>query len=304
MDDDAPLGTRAWAVLLAGVGVAAWVVPMARSLWLDETLTWWVVDGSVAQTVDRAWTYQQSPFAYLLMWPFARLDGASEVLLRVPSLVAAIVGAVLLWRLAERLVGRSAGPIAVLAWIGTWATIEASDARPYALALACTIGATAVLVAALDRPTIWRGAAYGLLAASMLWAHYLFAVVLPVHLLYAIVRHRRGAPRLPIAPTIAAIAAGTVAVAPLVGQVVSLWSRRQALATGGSSVLVAPLLIANLALIPAAIATLVLTRGRVRVTRTAVAAADRVLIVAWCLVPPVLLWLVSEVSATYFINGR
>ena len=300
-----PRTARVAGVVLAAVGVVVWAIPMTRSLWLDETLTWWVVRDGLGEAIDRALTYQQSPLYYVLVWPFAHLDGANEVLLRIPSLRGrGDRRRSCLARLAGRLLGPASRGVAVLALMGTWATVEASDARPYALALAFAIGSWLALVEALDRPRVRAAAVYGLLVAGMLWAHYLFAVVLLPQVLYAAMRRRRGATV--AGARDAAVAAGValVLLLPLAAQIGSLWSRRQELATGGSSVVLAPFLVANAVVVPAVLVALVVARGKLRFERTRIAADGGVLIVAWAAAPPVALWLVSVVSAPYFINGR
>lgn len=291
-------------VMLAAVGAVVWVMPMTRSLWLDETLTWWVVQGGIGQTVHRALTYQQSPLYYVLAWPFAHIAGPNEVLLRVPSLLAAIVTAILVSRLARRLIGPEAGGMAVLALFGTWTTIEASDARPYALALACAVGSTLALVEALDRPRVRSACVYAAAAAGMIWAHYLFAVVLVPHLVYAAARRRGGTTSIGWRAVVPGCALGLVLLLPLAGQIVSLWSRRQMLSTGGESLLVVPLLIANVVVVPAFLITVIGRRGRVSFARVGLANQGGALILGWCVFPPLMLLLISWVSAPYFLNGR
>lgn len=298
------LRPRTFFGVLAALGAVVWVVPMTRSLWLDEALTWWVVQGGIGQTVHRAIAYQQSPLYYLLVWPFAHIAGANEVLLRVPSLLAAIVTAVLVYRLARRLIGSEAGGMAVLALFGTWTTIEAYDARPYALALALAVGSTLALVEVLDRPRVRSACVYVVVAAGMLWAHYLFAPVLVPHLVYAVARRRAGTTNIGWRLVVLGCALGAALLLPLTGQIVSLWSRRQMLSTGGESPLVVPLLIANLVVVPAFLVTLIGRRGRVSFERVRLANQGGTLILGWCVLPPLALWLISSVSAPYFLNGR
>lgn len=286
------------------VGAVVWVLPMGRSLWLDETLTWWVVQGDLGQAISRAFEYQQSPLYYALVWPFAHIAGANEIWLRVPSVLAAIVTASLVWRLARRLIGADAGGVAVLALMGTWTTIEAYDARPYALALAFAAGATLALVHTLDHARVRTACVYGLLIAGMVWAHYLFAVILVPHAVYAAVRRRDRSTEVGWRLVLVSAAVGLLLLAPLAAQIASLWSRRQTLATGGTSPLVAPLLIANLIVVPASVVALIARRGRVSFAWVRLRDAGAVLLVGWSLLPPLVLWVVSSMSAPYFLNGR
>ena len=70
------------------VMVVLWIKPMVSSLWTDEFGTWWVINGSAHQVVDRAQAVQgQSPFYYLIAWIMRLLAGRSELWLRFPSLI-------------------------------------------------------------------------------------------------------------------------------------------------------------------------------------------------------------------------
>jgi mannosyltransferase len=278
---------------------------MGGSLWVDETLTYWVANADPAEVVHRALTYQQSPLYYLLVWPFARVTGGNEIVLRLPSVAASVVTAVLLWRLAQRLVpSPGSGAVAVIAFMGTAATLEAYDARPYALASAFSVGAALALVRLLDRPSLARAAAYGALAAGMLWAHYMFAPVLAAHAVYAAARVRRGSTSLRAKDAAAAIVVGTVLLAPLVGQIASLWSRRGTLSTTGLHPLLALGLVVPLIALPALLVAVVACRGRVRFVRASLSAQASALILAWSFLPWLFLWAATALSDADLLVGR
>ena len=107
----------------------------------------------------------------------------------------------LLYRLARTLIGREAARYAVLVFAATQVVaFEASEARPYALATLAVIASTYALVRWLDDGRRWSLAlVYALLAITVVWMHYLFALVLVPHALYAFVRLRRGETRCPFA---------------------------------------------------------------------------------------------------------
>src|SRR5207253_1569379 len=76
-------------------GVALWVVPIASSLWLDETGTYWVIKDGLAPAIHRSLAIQgQSPLFYLLELGALRLGGLHESTLRVPSVIAMAVASV------------------------------------------------------------------------------------------------------------------------------------------------------------------------------------------------------------------
>jgi len=298
-------GSRRTLILIGAVLVAVWVVPMSRSLWLDETITWWVVQGGIGQAIHRAISYQQSPLYYLLAWPFARAGGHSEFVLRVPSVLSAVAAAILLWRLARRVIGKQAAPFAVLAFAGTWASVEAHDARPYALALAFAIGAALALVELLDRPRARSACLYGLLVAAMVWAHYLSAVVLVAHGVYVVIRRRKGTTSIGWGPALVAVGLGLILVLPLAGQIASLWARRFALGTGGSAGFFGMfLLISNPVVVPAVAIAAAVCRARPSFVRFPLRDSGGALILGLTFLPPLTLFAASWATAPQFLNGR
>ena len=103
VEETADPGHVRWlAILTAVVIFSLWVMPLFSSLWLDELGTWWVVKDGAGDTIHRALTFHgQSPLYYLIVWSARVVGGRSELVLRLPSLIAAVVSAVLLYRLAR-----------------------------------------------------------------------------------------------------------------------------------------------------------------------------------------------------------
>ena len=196
VEETADPGHVRWlAILTAVVIFSLWVMPLFSSLWLDELGTWWVVKDGAGDTIHRALTFHgQSPLYYLIVWSARVVGGRSELVLRLPSLIAAVVSAVLIYRLALTLINREAARLTVLAFAATQTVaFEASEARPYAIATMVTIASTFALVRWLDDGRRWsRALVYALLAIAVVWMHYLFALVLVAHGVYAVIRLRRG----------------------------------------------------------------------------------------------------------------
>ena len=171
-----------WLLIVTAVVIGRlWLMPLFSSLWLDELGTWWVVKDGVGDTVHRALTFHgQSPLYYLIVWTARVVGGNSEVVLRLPSLIAAAVSAFLLYRLARNLIATEAARFTVLVFAATQTVaFEASEARPYALATLAVIASTYALVRWLDDGRRWSPALlYALLAVTVVWMHYLFALVL------------------------------------------------------------------------------------------------------------------------------
>ncbi len=97
-----------WAVTLLS-GAVLWLRPIASSFWEDELVTWWVIDGSFREMLHRSYAFQgQTALYYPVAW-LVRQIGDKEWVLRLPSLIAIVIAAFLLFRLATRLLDREFG---------------------------------------------------------------------------------------------------------------------------------------------------------------------------------------------------
>jgi mannosyltransferase len=301
---------RLLAAVTGVVVLALWVVPMTSSLWIDELGTWWVVRGSLGSTIDRAMTYQgQSPLYYVIEWAARTAGGGSEVVLRLPSLAASVGSAVLLAGLVRRLIGREAARISVLVFAATsLVAFEASEARPYAIATMAVVAATSALVRWLDDGGWKRGLAYALLAVLVVWVHYLFALALVSHVIYATVRVRRRQTASVSLRHLVTVAGIVVAgVLPLVVQADSLWGRRSSLSVPSDAsvvylvgVLVPPVLMGAIFLG----GLLARSQGRLAVSPPTVRPGSLLLFSTWLLIPVAALFLVSAATPVVLLSPR
>jgi len=201
------------AILAAILVARLWAMPLGSSLWLDEFGTWWVTDGGVARVLERARLFPQSvPYGWLIAAARSVL-GASEVALRLPSLIAMLAAAFAVLGLGRALFDRSTGLCAAAAFL-VFPQIEfaAADARPYALAVLGAVLSTGALVRWLDRGRARDALPYVLAAAATVYLQYLFATVLLAHALYA--WRRRGATAVSRPAAAAAMAALAVLLGP------------------------------------------------------------------------------------------
>jgi 4-amino-4-deoxy-L-arabinose transferase-like glycosyltransferase len=177
-------------ILVAITVVDLWILPIQSSFWLDETATFWVIKDGLANLLQRSTDWAgQSPLYYLTAWGALVVGGRHEWVLRLPSLIALIIAAWLLYRLAERLFDQASARLTVLSFACSGAVaFAASDARPYALGLCLLIGSAWLLVRWLD--TGFARYAVGAMVLSVLtiYAHYLFGPVLVVLTFYAVWR--------------------------------------------------------------------------------------------------------------------
>lgn len=225
-------GLRAFAALAIGVAAATWLAPLGSSLWLDETGTAWVIEEGPSEAVRRSLEVQgQSPAYYVIVAAFRAVGGAGEAALRLPSVLAAAGGAILLYRIGVRLFGRETGVLAALAFVGLQNVVfAATDARPYALALAASLGALLAFARWLEERRGVDGISAVLFAALTVYLHYAFALSFVAH---ALLLGRRGR-RIPWR----AISLGTLATGalllPLAPQFVSLLERGEDLSFAGA----------------------------------------------------------------------
>ncbi len=301
-----------WLLIVTAVVIGAlWLVPLSSSLWLDELGTWWVVKDGLGDAVHRALTFHgQSPLYYSIVWTARTVGGNSEVVLRLPSLIATAVSVVLLYRLARTLIGREAAWFSVLVFAATQSVaFEASEARPYALATLAVIASTYALVRWLDDGgRRWSLAlVYALLAVTVVWMHYLYALVLVPQALYAFIRRRRGETEVSVRRLVAVGVIVTAGIVPLAIQLASLWDRRSSLsipgdasAVGFAMVLAPPILIVSV-LLGALLARM---SDRVRIEPAPARSSTLVLLGSWLLFPVVTLYLVTALTPVDFLAPR
>ena len=179
--------------LAAATILCMWVLPLRSSLWLDELVTYWSAYKGVLGAIFRsqAWPGQNIP--YMVMVAAAmKVGGHSEIVLRLPSLAAALLTAWLLFRLGERFLDREAGLLAVVIFtcLHEIARDAAANARPYSIALLLAVAAVLQLVRWIDTHRRRTLAGFVLAAAAIPYFHYLFASMYLVFLVYGIYEYR------------------------------------------------------------------------------------------------------------------
>jgi mannosyltransferase len=182
--------------LLAMTILRLWIPPLSSSLWVDETGTFWMASGSLAQTISRCLHWPgQSPLYGAIVWAAMKIGGQSEVAMRLPSVAAMALTAFLLYRLGVRILDRQAALLATLVFVALHdVAFAAADARPYSCALLAAVASTLLLVRWLEgrRFADWFG--YVLLSALVVHLHYFFSLIFAVHAIYAIAWHRTRGP--------------------------------------------------------------------------------------------------------------
>lgn len=190
----------------AAVGMWGMGVP---SLWRDESVS------AMAATMPMRdlWRLLGDIDAvhglyYLLLRPFAAL-GTGEVLLRLPSLLAMMLGAYGIAVLGRKLVSPTAGMFggliyAVLPIVSRYG----QEARSYALVSAVAVLVTLALVHALERRVVYLLYAFGLVLLG--WLHLYALLLVPAHAITVLGLRRRE-----FVPWARAVLLAGVGIAPL-----------------------------------------------------------------------------------------
>ncbi|MEU8660731.1 glycosyltransferase family 39 protein, partial [Actinoplanes philippinensis] len=98
---------------------------------------------------------------------FAGIAGAGTFALRLPSLIAAVLTAVVVTELGRRAAGDTVGLLAGLLWaVLPVVSRYGQEARPYAIAVLFAALALLALIRLLDRPGAGRAAAYAAARSS------------------------------------------------------------------------------------------------------------------------------------------
>jgi mannosyltransferase len=179
-------------ILVGGVALVLGLVRLGTpSFWADESFTARAVEGSALDLFDG---YHGLYYSIAKPWAFA--FGTSEAALRFPSVVGAMLAAALLVVLGRKLFDRWVALVAGLVLATSPFVVEWSQqARGYTLMLALSLGATLLLLRALDRSTRGAWAVYGLaFAALVVWHPVAGLLLAPAHAVLLSQRRERVLP--------------------------------------------------------------------------------------------------------------
>ena len=210
---DGHLGLTAFAVLLAGLLARLWAAS-GTFLNADEALHFRIANQTSLAAVYRAsLTESHPPLLYWLLH-FERGLAASEVWLRLPSVIAGTVFCWLFFRWLTQVTGRVSGFVGLMLVALLPPIVRLStEVRQYALLLAFLAGALYFLERALAETSCWLMVASALCIYLAMLSHYsalFFVAGLGVYALLKIFLHR--------------------AVRAVSGKVVAVWATGQSVA--------------------------------------------------------------------------
>jgi mannosyltransferase len=208
-------------------GLALRLIDLGHSLDLDEFGTLWAVESDFSTTVRRSIDFHgQSPVYYLLAWASLKVLGESESAIRLPSLVAPALAALVIYRIGLLIEGRRAGLLAAsVFWLSPAAISIGTVARPYGLAFLFT---AIVLYGFIRAVNDGRAASricfvaggVGLIASHYLWGLTLLGVG-AAYLITPELRRKYAWGNFSFD-----VIAMAVLGSPLISQVLALWGRR------------------------------------------------------------------------------
>jgi mannosyltransferase len=161
------------------VAFSVWLIAIGSPLWLDETGTYWMMHKGFWQIAGRLGPLASPIYSYLL-WFSTRLTGTGEVGMRVPSVLAMLGAAYVLYLCARQLFRRETAMVATLLFcVNPIVVSESIDARPYAFEILATNLAVLALLRLRKSDSLWLAGLFGLLSALIVYFHFLGAAVLP-----------------------------------------------------------------------------------------------------------------------------
>ena len=178
------------------------LVTLVVTLWRIQRPSFWRDEGATLSAVHRTFPQMLGLLDrmdavhgayYVLMWPWARLAGSSELAMRLPSALAMAVAAGVVTVVGRRLVSPSAGLAAGLAFAAIPAVSWfGQDARPFALETAAATVSSYCLVRLLDGDRPRRRAAwYALSLVAVGLANVFGLLLVPAHAITVAAGRRR-----------------------------------------------------------------------------------------------------------------
>jgi hypothetical protein len=164
-------------------------MPLGSSFWIDEMGTVFVARHGAADPSLSVAPQVALSIYYYLPRAAAALFGSSEVVYRLPSVLAMAIAVALVARVAARLIHPRAAWFALFACLAiSGIDYQAVDARPYGLGACVSAAGVLFLVRWLDDAR-WRDGLSFVLFAALLWrVHLIFWPFYPVFAGYAVAR--------------------------------------------------------------------------------------------------------------------
>jgi 4-amino-4-deoxy-L-arabinose transferase-like glycosyltransferase len=165
--------------LALAVSISIWFIAIRAPLWLDETVSIYLIQGGFAGIMSRQ-VWPDAPTYSCLLWLWTKVMGMGEISLRISSLLPMLGAVYLLYRAARELFDRDIALIATIVFCLHPIIIFASiDIRPYAFAALAINASILALVHLRHNNSNWLAGLFGLSAAFIVQFQLLFAAIVP-----------------------------------------------------------------------------------------------------------------------------
>lgn len=175
-----------FALLLVLTAVILFQAPLRKSLWLDETVSVWVTQGTLSDTIHRSLNYQStSPLYFVILWFVRQTLGQSELALRLFSVLAIAAAGGFLYAIAKRIAGFQAAILSLAFFVSQDAIQKlAFSARPYAAAILCALWSVYALLRWMENGERAFQAQYLLATLLTIYFQYLYAPLIFIHIAF------------------------------------------------------------------------------------------------------------------------
>jgi hypothetical protein len=220
---------------LAALGAVAiirlWVLPLADSFWLDETLVAWTARHRLEQIIPTAFVRMQSVLFCLLEWAAGYLPTTPEISHRLPSVAAAGGCLYVYYSIGLENLDREAGAMLATLYLALPSVaLEIPNARPYSLALLAQAGAILWMLRWLRSGRLRDGLYWAVCASVSSHFHHLFMITYPLQGVFVLWHARKG--RLKTQQAAAVAMAGGVLMLPALPQALMMAEQGSILSFG------------------------------------------------------------------------
>lgn len=165
--------------LVLAVSISVWFVAIRSPLWLDETVSYFLIKGGFREIMSRQGWPTVPAHSYIL-WLWTKFAGTSEIALRIPEILAMLGAVYLLYRAARELFGKDLALIAVILFcVHPIVIFAAIDVRPYAFGVLAINASILLLLRLRHDQSNWLAAWFGVLGASIVYFHFMLIIILP-----------------------------------------------------------------------------------------------------------------------------
>ena len=171
-------------LLAIPASLSVWFFPYRSPLWLDETVSYWEINGGLGQIWSRSIAGLSFPPYFYVLWTMRELFGSREVVLRIPSVLAMLAAVYVLYCIAREFVDQDvAFIVCILFCLHKDVAFAAIDVRPYSFAVLAANLAIYALIVWLRKSDTVHSLLLGAFCGLIFYFHYLYAVILPAFLI-------------------------------------------------------------------------------------------------------------------------